>query len=459
MWHRLHFANILLCISGIQSRQNIRDILYVNRESKIALEREFSSTKLQAATCLALRKLIVHSYETVPFYRNLWEEFQINVSHLTTLDDLLRLPLVSRSDLQLRPRQSIISKESRRTKLRFTSGTIGTSRVVLKDVQAQLLSSITARRLFVEYGIPSGSNILFVYSENRSPLSYETRISENWTRRIWVSIFDLIDSPQLATRLAADAIVGSPQQIEALAHFVYASNKVRPPKVFISIAELLDPRARQRIESLTGARVFDVYCSSEISTHIAFECRYRHGFHINSDYVHVEFLDSTGNPVQSGQRGEVVITDLFNFVSPLIRYRIGDIAKVTSGECSCGRALPLQIEHLDGRATDQILLRSGQSLNALPLVRELQSVIPYSLTLVQESFEVFNLNCYPQNKNQTNLPFDKAKQIVNRYLGSDVTLNVSIDEITNALSSTSGKIRAFTSRMPRNENIVLDYSH
>ena len=95
---------------------------------------------------------------------------------------------------------------------------------------------------------------------------------------------------------------------------------------------------RARIKAVTGLTVEDNYSSSETGL-IALQCKEGGQFHIMSETCVVEILDDAGQPCSPGEIGRVVLTDLQNFASPIIRYDIGDYAQVGNG-CTCGRTLP-----------------------------------------------------------------------------------------------------------------------
>jgi phenylacetate-CoA ligase len=82
---------------------------------------------------------------------------------------------------------------------------------------------------------------------------------------------------------------------------------------------------------------------------------------MNVDSVLVEFVRDEEN-VAAGEDGEIVITNLFNYAMPLIRYRLGDIGSLRAEECSCGRTLPL-MQGLKGRCNDFIILPDGRELS------------------------------------------------------------------------------------------------
>ncbi len=448
--HRLF--NFLYCMGSLFSVQNAGEFIRAKAELKFAKEREYSQVKLESTTCSRLQRIITHAYETVPFYQALWKRSGVNVDQIATINDLSHLPLVSKSDFREQPIHKLLSQTSSRTHLLHTSGSTGTPRLALKDVSAQIYNNATVCRYFAEHGVSPGSTILFLYSTTRAPIRHRAIPNEHWTHRIWISLWDLVESPTLITQVKPDVVIGSPQQLEAVAKLVYSARRIRPPKVFVNVAERLDSATRHRIESETGASVVDVYCSSELSTLIAFQCRNYNGFHTNSDYVIVEVVDSTGRRVEPGQEGEIVVTDLCNYVAPVIRYRLGDVATVATSTCDCGRALPTLIAKINGRVVDQIKLPNGRILNAMPLVDNLQASVGCPLTLIQNDHSNFTLKCYSTYPIQPIVKKDWIEQKMLEYLDVSIEVQICIEELSQALHNSPGKIRPFLSCLPREEH-------
>jgi phenylacetate-CoA ligase len=86
--------------------------------------------------------------------------------------------------------------------------------------------------------------------------------------------------------------------------------------------------------------------------------------HIIADNMLVEIIDEEGN---SAETGEVVITDFFNYATPMIRYRVGDFATLSQDNCPCGRTLPI-LKGIHGRAYDIIKTPSGKSVHPEALI-------------------------------------------------------------------------------------------
>ena len=121
-------------------------------------------------------------------------------------------------------------------------------------------------------------------------------------------------------------------------------------KAIISLGDKMFPHYRNTIENTFNTEIFDTYGGAE-GLMIAGECS-EHKYHILSSHVHVEILDANGNTVPDGELGEVSVTSLDNFLMPLIRYKIGDLAVISKKiKCKCGRSLPI-LDKIIGRDTD-----------------------------------------------------------------------------------------------------------
>lgn len=157
------------------------------------------------------------------------------------------------------------------------------------------------------------------------------------------------------------------------------------------------PETRRAIESAWGARVFDHTGMTEIGP-MSFECREAPGgVHvIESEYV-AEVIDPhTLRPVADGQSGELVLTNLGRWGSPLIRYRTGDHVKLTRGRCQCGRCFARLEGGILGRVDEMFIVRGNNVfptaveavLRRFPQVAEFRVNVVEDGTLTQVHIEV-----------------------------------------------------------------------
>jgi phenylacetate-CoA ligase len=115
---------------------------------------------------------------------------------------------------------------------------------------------------------------------------------------------------------------------------------------------------RREIEARLGIMAFDNYGLSEvIGPGVSGECIYRNGMHIQEDHFLVECLDpETLEPVEDGEKGELVFTTLTKRAMPLIRYRTRDIASLNHAPCPCGR-VGVRMSRVVGRTDDMLIIR------------------------------------------------------------------------------------------------------
>jgi phenylacetate-CoA ligase len=121
------------------------------------------------------------------------------------------------------------------------------------------------------------------------------------------------------------------------------------------------PATRQRIESAWGARVYDHTGMTEMGA-VAFECEPRagQGLHVIESEFIAEVIDpQTLQAVGEGEIGELVLTNLGRWGSPLIRYRTGDRVRMSRGRCDCGRTFARLEDGILGRVDDMFVVRGN----------------------------------------------------------------------------------------------------
>lgn len=137
--------------------------------------------------------------------------------------------------------------------------------------------------------------------------------------------------------------------------------------------ETVTDELRQVVAQLPGVVLTDLYSSQELGV-IALQCPVSGAYHVQAESMVVEILNEQNNPCAAGEIGRVVITDLINYATPLIRYDIGDYAE--QGEpCACGRGLPT-LKRILGRHRNMIVLPEGGRQWPNVSGNELRAVLP-----------------------------------------------------------------------------------
>jgi phenylacetate-coenzyme A ligase PaaK-like adenylate-forming protein len=151
------------------------------------------------------------------------------------------------------------------------------------------------------------------------------------------------------------------------------------PRIVGTHSELLTPDMERVIAQAWGAPPFNHYGATE-EPHVAIECSVHQGMHVLEDTTMLEVVDDDLRPVPAGVMGtRWLLTNLYNFAQPLIRYEITDMLRLaSSGFCPCGRPFVL-LDAVGGRAEDMLRLPRSDGTGEITLT-------PMLLTLAIESF-------------------------------------------------------------------------
>lgn len=146
-----------------------------------------------------------------------------------------------------------------------------------------------------------------------------------------------------------------------------------------TVGETLPAETRKRCRQLGGIEVVDMYSSQEVGI-IALQCPVSGLYHVQSESLLVEVLNDDGQHCKPGEVGRIVITDLHNFATPIIRYEIRDYAE-SGPACPCGRGLQT-LSRIMGRRRNMLTLPNGE--RHWPLVgayrfREVADIRQYQL--------------------------------------------------------------------------------
>ena len=156
-------------------------------------------------------------------------------------------------------------------------------------------------------------------------------------------------------RFDPDHLLVLPSTLAALvAEFTQTGQRLSRLKSVRTLSETVHPDLRETTGRILGVPIHDSYTSQEGGI-MATQCP-EGSYHV-SETILLEVLNDAGQPCGVGETGRIVITDLVNFATPLIRYEIGDYAEV-GAPCACGRSLPV-IRRFLGRERNLVLLPDG----------------------------------------------------------------------------------------------------
>jgi phenylacetate-CoA ligase len=260
---------------------------------------------------------------------------------------LARQPLVERD--QLRPTMEEAGRTRRRRPLewRSTSGSTGTPFTLVKDMEMSAHMDATMWALYRWHGLLPGAPHARFWG---MPLASGRRLRKHATD--WIMHRRRMDAFALAQgrairffhglrRLGPTYAYGYPT---LLRHFVEEcaaaglDGRELRMKAVVSTGELLIPETRRAMAEFFGCRVVNEYGCTE-SGILAFECE-EGTMHLTPAATYAEIVLADGTPAPPGKGGEVVVSDLYGSVVPLLRYRLHDRAVLGGEACPCGRDLP-----------------------------------------------------------------------------------------------------------------------
>ncbi|MDW7760457.1 MAG: hypothetical protein SCM96_07450 [Acidobacteriota bacterium] len=343
------------------------------------------------------RRLLIHAFETVPFYRSRFQAAGADPYEFKTMEDLGRFPLVSKEDLRDRAVEDVTSAsmDRRRCEQFSTSGATGVPLRSFFDRRDSMLKNLAWIRVFLNSGMkPWHKAAAFMGSRNvKSGRSWYEFLGL-W-RRCEISTWSPPSCWIEALRIwQPQVLLGYVMTLKVLADHMGRNGHagVRPKLIFHSSA-VLDSLSRNFLEERLGGTIIDIYGSDEAGC-IAWECRVCRGYHISADMLVVEVLKN-GRPVAPGESGEVVVTNLHSFAMPFIRYRQNDMVTLASRRPVCGRRFPL-IEMIEGRIDDFITLENGRKLSPHPVYHAIDPVPGINRwKLTQESRDCLVLEIEP----------------------------------------------------------------
>ena len=190
-----------------------------------------------------------------------------------------------------------------------------------------------------------------------------------------------------------------------------------------------------------GGPLVDQYGADEIGQ-IACECPHCGEYHINAEAVFVEILDEEGASVKPGETGRVILTNLYNYAMPLIRYEIGDLATRSPKILKCELRLP-SLTRIIGRYRNMFTLADGRVLFPNVPMSGFRDYLGYSqIQIVQTDFDNLEVRYVPDGSRQ-----DADRPGLEAWLrkGLDPCFGVQVNEVEKIMPSSDGKYEDFLS--------------
>jgi phenylacetate-CoA ligase len=318
-----------------------------------AVQRHSRATRAQvkAFQDAHLRRLVLHAYENVPYYRRLFDRNRLHPRHIRGTVDLDLIPISSKQAMRERPVYELLDRTLDQRKLLTvcTSGSTG--------------EPFAIRRTWLEQAF----NVLF---QMRSQHSFGLRLSE---RVMKVGRGGLVQPPEEVVRqletFRPHLLVALPSILCLTADYLIAQGRrdIRP-RILCVGGEVLTPLMRSRLTQAFGVEPVQTYASHEFPL-MGWECGVSGELHTCDDGVIVEVMRD-GRPAAAGEEGEVVVTNLHAYAMPFIRYRLADVVTRGSDQCACGQPFST-IRAIQGRMNDYFSLPDGRRMHPYRILERL----------------------------------------------------------------------------------------
>lgn len=338
-----------------------------------------------------LRKQVARVVDRVPFYREAFRAAGIKPADVRTLSDLGHLPCTRKTDFRDNyPFGLVAVPMDDVVRVHASSGTTGKPTVVAytandiaiwAEVMARTLACGEVTRHDVVhnaygYGLFTGG-LGAHYGAERIGATVIPMSGGNTNRQI-----------MLIQDFGATALCCTPSYALFLAETANEMGvdlKTTKLRVGFFGAEPWTNQMRLEIQQRLGILALDIYGLSEIiGPGVSAECTHQCGLHIFEDHFLPEVIDpATGAPLPYGTTGELTFTSLTKEALPVIRYRTGDITRLTPGKCACGRTM-VRMDKISGRTDDMLIVRG---VNVFPsqietVLLQIEGVQPHYVIIV-----------------------------------------------------------------------------
>ena len=325
----------------------------------------------------AILKQFVDLKERSPFYAKKFEG--IDLSEVKTLEDFQKLPFTEKADLRdAYPLGLAAVPDEKIVRIHSSSGTTGTPVIIpytQKDVDDW---AIQFARCYEYAGITPSDRIHITpgYGLWTAGIGFQLGAEKLGAMAIPMGPGNTDKQLQMMEDMGSTVLCATSSYALLLAEEIAKrgiKDRIKLRKGVIG-SERWGEKMRARIANELGVELYDIYGLTEVyGPGIGINCKADSAMHIWSDYVFVEIVDPvTGEPVEDGETGEIVLTTLQKEGAPLIRFRTHDLSRIVPGQCDCGSHHP-RIDIITGRTDDMVKVKG---INMFPA--QIEEIIAFT---------------------------------------------------------------------------------
>lgn len=397
----------------------------------------WSHQQLKNQQWQTLQQILKHAFEHTDFYPKHWQQHGINnYLDITSFSDFEKLPIITKSLIREHYQEFISDKHPNNVK-KSTGGSTGQPFTFELDLESNTRREAIMWRGYGWLGAGLGVKTLYLWGADlgnpSQAKSLKNALYHGFYHRKMLNSFamnknNMMNYIEDINRYKADAIVSYVNPLYELSRYIIENKiKIKAPKRILTGAEQLHDFQRQTIEKAFNAPVYNTFGCREFML-IAAECQQEKQLHMNIDHLVVETVDENNQPIH-GSSGDLIITDLYNYGMPLIRYANGDKATLEHKNCSCGNPLPI-ISSVDGRKLDIIKTKTGASIpgELFPhMFKEFAGVERFQVIQKELASITIKLVC---NDKFTDANEKSIQEEINKYSKGSLQINIAkVDEI------------------------------
>ena len=397
-------------------------------------------------------KIIRFAYNNIPFYKKFYDENDFQPDMLKTEKDWDLVPILEKKYIK-NNLSELLSPQANKKYLEtvFTGGSTGTPLKFYID--KRFCKEVQAWRMFKIWGISPADSHGIVH--RRVPTSLVPKLKNRilWypTKRIYLNVCSLTEEKikKFVEELISNKIVwiqGYVGGLEQVADFIIKYKcQITSLKLVWSTSAPLSKNVRFKMEQAFNCKVMNQYGCTEV-WNIAMGCPHSDNMHISNDYVHVDIIDYKNKSIFN-KEGDILITDLENYICPLIKYRLGDRGTLLSEKCICGIPLPI-LRPVKGRISDSIYTPNGLYISG-----EYLTTLFDDFPLYYSQYQIYQHSDYSIDINVVlamNINNDIAndlkriQDILIRNTNNEIPINLNI---VDNIKDDNGKIRYIISEI------------
>jgi phenylacetate-CoA ligase len=329
------------------------------------IPKDLTEDKLKKIQLKGLKWTVGQVYNNSPFYRKKLDNAGIKPEDIRSLDDIQRLPLTDKDDLQKEypfPLRCVAFEDI--VRIHASSGTTGKRKVLCytqKDID--VWADIFAR-CYETAGLTRKDRVQIAvgYGLWTAGVGFQAGCERFGAMAVPLGPANADMHCEMLVDMETTVFCSTASMALLMAEEIHKRDllsKIKVKKIILG-AERHSDAMRARIKELMGVdHIFDIYGLTELyGPGTGLDCRLHNGIHYWADHFIFEILDPVSlKPVSDGQQGELVVTTLSKEGSPLIRYRTYDVTRIMDRACPCGSPFPMH-DRILGRTDDMFIYRA-----------------------------------------------------------------------------------------------------